>query len=308
MSFYTIAAYLILALYISVSSETMYSGQNTALGNAGKNIKPMLSTIKEFSKELENIKQDTGALDDAKVSNEIEKYANKHIEMLKYDYSLDIDYSLCNKGILKDCIDYKKHEGVYHTISDEEIKYYRNAIDKYKLKSINNIEIVKALINAINNNPNYEANVKTHFTKYAKEYLTEHNIYHFSQIIEQPKTAIAKTESKLNAIVKYGKPMAVSATEQPEIAIAKTESKLNAIVKYGKPMAVLAGIAGLVGIGSTAYAVGRANAMQNITRDIKDHTNTHVSIWHNSDSIQHSNNTCTMCNSCILHYKETAAA
>ena len=45
----------------------------------------------------------------------------------------------------------------------------------------------------------------------------------------------------------------------------------------------------------------------NMPKDIKDYAYTHVIIWYPIDSMQCDISICTMCDSCIPHYKEEAS-
>ena len=111
------------------------------------------------------------------------------------------------------------------------------------------------LNNVIKNDPKTEKNTKEHIIRLHKAYLVKQGIL-------KPKPnimfrVINKMKSEMKGLV----------------------SKLKVTERY-KPVVITgAGLSAIAGIGGISYAIGKENAIKNMTKDIKDHMHTHMSLF-----------------------------
>ena len=155
-------------------------------------------------------------------------------------------------------------------ISDPELKYYEKKLQfKNKISDMNVFQIIDT---SILTDKYAKTMMVEHFINYAKAHFMKNNIFY------------SKAQYRRKIILKY------------------FESNFKEIANYNRSIVAVGTLSALGGV---AYKISKANAMKNITKDMNDHT--HDIIWYTGYCMQCGSNTCTMCDSCIPHYKEETA-
>ena len=160
-----------------------YSMSDTALGNTGRNIKPISSSLfDEVKEKFKDIDKESLHRDDPDVVTTITKYITTNIDRIKENYKLDAKYSMDNVQFMTDKEKKYINSPNFHRISDVDNKYFINQIidKKLDLLSPKLQENIVALINA---DSTIEKKAIEHFIRHAK------NLVRKGILFEKPSAA-----------------------------------------------------------------------------------------------------------------------
>ena len=167
MKFTIIILFALLCIHIL----NRYSMIDIALGNAGKNVKPIPNYHFELIKNTIQKMGKSFDYENKQVNDAIIEYIIKHLNNIKRCYRLDIKYTLY-PDLLKETKSYIK-ESEYHEIS-LDLKYYEKYLKNEK--DISGTQITKNIYDAFSSNPNSISFMIKHFIKHTKAYLINKKI------------------------------------------------------------------------------------------------------------------------------------
>ena len=227
--------------------------------------------------------------DTDEVVNKIKEYVNNQMLFIKMDYLFNVEYNLCDEFLSCPLNFVNKESRLYYKLSDPELGYFQSKLINKRDHSLESASPI--ITDTVNNDPNIEKMLKTRLLTHAQDYLVSKGI------LKPKKTALTtgikkmkKITPKVNIPRQHSKPIVAGTlqSEQSDKAVLTTGiDKIKKIVtkfkiptKYYKPISTVAGtLAGLGTIGGISYEVGKANAMKNISKDIKDSTHTHMTLF-----------------------------
>ena len=297
---------LLLIAVLWVLILCVYDMTDTALGNAGLNVKPISCSY--FADAYEGvIGMDKNYLHrNEEIGKAITKYANANSDDMITEYFHDIQYSLYEKGLLEGTTNpFRKNSHGYDEIPDTELEYYIKNIPGSSETDAKNIDAIEEFID---NDSNTKKNAIEHFIRQAKKYLVEestqskqlntealgtgikrmdinnknvHAVEEFIHAGSNAKKNLIKKIIKHNYLLKESMLAKKLNKQALDTGIEKKSIfKFKIPTKYFKPITAVAGtLAGLGTIGGISYEVGKANAMKNISKDIKDSTHTHMTLF-----------------------------
>ena len=241
-----------------------YGITNTALGNAGLNVKPVyISYFEELQDIIKNMHQGVYYRSNENFGDTIKQHTINNIHDIKSIYKQDMKYSLCNTGFLK-CKGslFKKNLKSYHKLTDLELEIYQSQFSKLKKKSVEDKVLLTAIENFFDTVPSIKNRAIAHFIIHAQNYLVQQGILN-------PKQYRALDEVVNN----------IKNTRHKELTktLANIRKNVDSSSSVSRVLGMLSGLLTIVGIGGLSYEVGKKNTIMNMTRDIKD--NTHMSLF-----------------------------
>ena len=190
--------YIIMLLLIAVSCVLMlcgYSMTDTALGNAGLNVKPIRSCYFEHVKKFSNIDKGSLYLNKKQIDT-ITEYA-KNSDIIRNNYVRDVIYSLYEKNILTDTTDYISiNPKSYHEIPDTELPYYAGQLGNIKDMDVSNDEVSTRIKQIMKEDLKTEEKVAKHFVIHLQEYLVQQHILQS----KQPASTDSAVADKVNDV------------------------------------------------------------------------------------------------------------
>ena len=179
-----IMKYIIMFIVIAVSCVLMlcvYSITDTALGNAGLNVKPIRSCYFEHVTKISNIDKGSLYLNKKQIDT-ITEYA-KNSYLIRNNYVRDVIYSLYEKNILTDTTDYISiNPKSYHEIPDTELPYYAGKLGNIKDMDVSNDEVSTRIKQIMKEDIKTEEKVAKHFVIHLQEYLVQQHILQSKQL------------------------------------------------------------------------------------------------------------------------------
>ena len=296
---------VIILLLITVACklmQSMYSMTDTALGNAGMNVKPIsYGYLEKVKKIIDNIENPYLYHNRKKVVDAIEKYANDNIDIVD-EYSDDIRYSMYKAKFLICTGNHYEDNINFHRISNTDLEIYKDQLKKIEGMNIDDDEVYEHINEFLDNDTNSDNKAMKHFVTHAQDYLVEKGTLQ----PKQPNTAAiadkvsdgtgikntetaqtltnahADTGATTHAVLHTNTEATVahavdtSITDTP-ISSADTKNdlytKLNKYMSmhrvehYKIPIAILSTVLGIGTIGGVHYATGSTDALDTIGSD-----------------------------------------
>ena len=253
---FTMKFIIICILFVlSYILQSIYGMIDTALGNAGLNVKPIHNSyFTEVKKIVGTMDKNLRYRNNKEVVDVIKEYANENKHSIKVSYMWDIAYSLYKDKFLT-CKrnQFKKYPEFFNKIPKKELQYYKDNLKEIMKMDVNSEKVFSDLNEVIDTDSELNKKLIPYFVTHAQNYLIKKGI------IKSMKFNIAKRiQNKLNEFIN-----------------SKT-------AEHYKPIEGALGIAGVLwiaGIGGSFYEIGKENAMKNMTKDIKNtHTHTLFSV------------------------------
>ena len=296
----------IIYVLITLSYKLIQNGYDitdTALGNAGLNVKPIPEFVFEnFKKEIQNINKIMRYRNSDDVVTVIKKYAYENIGTIKKDYECDVKYNLYKAGVLADEEhSYNEYPELYHKISKTELTYYKKKLDNIEDIDVDSDTISENIHEIMNIDSNTKNNAIKHFVTQAQDYLVKHRILqpkkpsstkivsdgnviknNMHKDLEQKLTKVHKnaknsvnTHEVLNnseAAVADAVDVSIIDTDSENVA-NKLHTKLSKYMSMHRvgqhkiPIAILSTVLGIGTIGGVYYATGSTDALDTIGSD-----------------------------------------
>ena len=153
--------------------QSVYSMTDTALGNAGMNVKPIYYGYLEKVKEIiDNIENPYLYHNRKKVVDALEKYANNNIDIVD-EYSDDIRYSMYKAKFLICTGNHYEDNINFHRISNTDLEIYKDQLKKIEGMNIDDDEVYEHINEFLDNDKNSDNKAMKHFVTHAQDYLVQ---------------------------------------------------------------------------------------------------------------------------------------
>ena len=245
---------IILLALLCMHTLSVYGMKDKALVNAKK--KEMHEKFQQLQTNIERIGKNLD-YNNEKVNQKINNFVNANMDDMVKAYSKEIKKSLKTTGFFE-YAKTKTSNSVpekYNLISKNELEYYKEKLEGFRTKNIYRKDMSINLSNAIENDPETKKNAINYSIIFVKTLLVERGI-----LKPKPNTKVSiinRMKSKIKGLM----------------------TKLR-VTEHSKPIMMAgAGLSAIAGIGGISYGIGHANAMKNMTKDIKDHTSPHMSLF-----------------------------
>ena len=149
-------------LYILVLG--MYDMTNTALGNAGLNVKPVFEFLNGLKHTVDYVENEFRHRGSKQIVDEFNNISNFYSKFIVEEYIDDVVYALCRNKPLNKYLN-------FHEVNIEKLNYYKENIKGITEKDLTVNEIYNKVEEFIKNEPDVETTATDHFVKHAQDYL-----------------------------------------------------------------------------------------------------------------------------------------